>query len=418
MKNLARASIVALAMALAAGMSISSVSAAVRPLSQHPVMGYNTWYQFRTGMTQQTILKQAKYLVSTGLAATGYDYVNLDDGWMARERARDGALRWDVAKFPKGIPWLAARLHAMGLKFGIYEAIGQRTCQHFPGSWGHYAQDAKTFAGWGVDFVKIDECGGLPAKTTASTLTSDFRSYGADLRAADPQAVYSEELPIYSMGQPSFLSTVRASASFANMWRVAPDEKYTQPASYTILSHLADDLDLNSFAGPCRWNDLDMLVPGRQTAMPFDWGLQAEESQLSVWAEEASPLLISTDLPTLTPAELAALKNPLMITIDESGSQAQKAVTSGHIEAVMKGADGGLAVLLVNLGTATANGHFTLSQLGITTARASGDNVWTGKSTTFSGVSVRLAANQTALLVLKNCSAAECRVRVIHKQKR
>jgi hypothetical protein len=75
-------------------------------------------------------------------------------------------------------------------------------------------------------------------------------------------------------------------------------------------------------------------------------------------------------------------------------------------------------VLLVNLGTGTANGYFTLSQLGITTARASGDNVWTGKSTTFSGVSVRLAANQTELLVLKNCSAAECRVRVIHKRKR
>jgi alpha-galactosidase len=390
-----------LAIVIAREMSVMPTGAAPLPLSQRPVMGYNTWYQFRTDITERNILKQANYLVTTGLAATGYNYVNLDDGWMASKRTDNGALTWDAAKFPHGIPWLEARLHAMGLKFGIYEAIGKKTCQHFPGSWGHYAQDAKTFAQWGVDFVKIDECGGLPARTTVSRLTSDFRAYGSDLRATNPAVIYSEELPLCSMGKPGFLATARASPSFANMWRVAPDEEYTRPASYTILSHLADDLHLHRSAGPGHWNDLDMLVPGKQTAMPFDWSLQEEQSQLSVWAEEASPLLISTDLSTLSPAELAALKNPLMIAIDQSGAQAPKMVTSGHIEAVMKGADGGLAILLANLGARTASGHFTLSQLGITSARASGSNVWTGKTTTFSGVTVTLGAGQTTLLVLK-----------------
>lgn len=253
----------------------------------------------------------------------------------------------------------------------------------------------------GVDFVKIDECGGLPRRITASTLTSDFQSYGADLRAANPEVIYSEELPIRSMGKPGFISAVRASARFARMWRVTPDDNYTQPASYIILSHLTDDLHLYNYAGPGHWNDLDMLVPGKQKAMPFDWSLQEEQSQLSVWAEEASPLLISADLSTLTTAELAALKNPYMLAIDQSGAQASKAVTSGHVEAVVKEADAGLAILLVNLGTGTAKGHFRLSQLGITKAKAKDYNVWTGKTTTLSGVNVTLRAGQTTLIVLK-----------------
>ena len=102
-----------------------------------------------------------------------------------------------------------------------------------------------------------------------------------------------------------------------------------------------------------------MLVPGAPAAHPFGWSVADEESQLSVWAEEASPLLISTDLTTLTPAELAALENPDIIAIDQSGSQAATAVTSasGNIEAVVKNADGGRAVLFANLGTGTRYRH-------------------------------------------------------------
>ena len=194
----------------------------------------------------------------------GYNLVSLDDGWMASRRTADGALTWNAAKFPHGIPWLASQIHSLGVKFGIYGAIGTRTCQNLPGSWSHYKQDAQEFADWGTDFVKIDECGGLPTRTTTATLTQNFQDYGADLRAANPSEVYSAELPIYQMGKPGFLSTVKSSASFANMWRVTPDENYTRPASTTIIGHLAADLHLHAFAGPGHWNDLDMILPGRK----------------------------------------------------------------------------------------------------------------------------------------------------------
>jgi alpha-galactosidase len=329
---------------------------------------------------------------------------------MATSRTSDGSLTWNTAEFPDGIPWLAGQIHALGLKFGIYEAIGTRTCQGLPGSGGttasgnHYAQDAQTFANWGVDFVKVDECGGLPAGTTLSSLTTAFEQYGADLRADNPSVVYSEELPIYVLGQPSFTQAVQSSSTFASMWRVAADESPATSAPGTILGHLAADLHLHAFAGPGHWNDLDMLVPGTPAAHPFDWSLTDEESQLSVWAEEASPLLISTDLTTLTPDELAALKNPDIIAIDQSGSQPSVAVTSGHIEAVFKSADGGTAVLFANLGSGTSTGTFTLSQFGIDTPEAFGYNVWRNETTIFSGVTVTLPAGQTETMVMRPVS--------------
>ena len=183
-----------------------------------PVMGYNTWYQFRTSITESAVVRQAELLVSSGLAAAGYNCVNLDDGWMAAQRAANGELTGDAAKFPRGMPWLADQIHALGLRFGLYTAIGARTCQSLPGSWGHYDQDARAFASWGVDFVKVDDCGGLPPGISVEALTEHFRQFGACLRQHNPDVVYSQELPIHQIGKPSFRSSVRASAEFAHMW--------------------------------------------------------------------------------------------------------------------------------------------------------------------------------------------------------
>jgi alpha-galactosidase len=380
--------------------AVSPVAATAQAAATPP-LGYNTWYEYHAG-NEAVVLAQARALVSTGLAKAGYVYVNLDDGWLAAKRTPDGALTWNPALFPHGLPWLAGQLHAMGLKFGIYEAIGNQTCERYPGSWAHYAQDADTFAQWGVDFVKVDECGGLPTWMTPAKLTQEFQQYGADLRAANPHVVYSQELPIYTMPRTpgalpaDFLSTVRSSSQSANMWRVAADENPGRPAAYTIFGHLDADAHLYGFAGAGHWNDLDMLIPGVQK---FHWNFTAEQSQIAVWAEEASPLLISTNVATLTQAELSALENPVMINIDRSG-QASGGFMSGKVEVVVKNyAGGGKAVLLANRGTGTATGTIPVSQVGIKGA-ASVSDVWTGKTQLTSGVGYALAPGQTALLVV------------------
>jgi alpha-galactosidase len=371
-----------------------------------PVMGYNTWYQFRTSITESEVVRQAQLLVSSGLAAAGYNCVNLDDAWMAAGRAPDGELAWDVAKFPRGIPWLAGQIHALGLRFGIYTAIGARTCQSLPGSWGHYAQDAKTFASWGVDFVKVDMCGGLPAWTTVETLTEDFRQFGEHLRQHNPDVVYSQELPIYQIGKPGFRSTVRSSAEFAHMWRVAHDEYPLthENASPMILGHLAAALPLHSFAGPGHWNDLDMVAPGFPAS---GWTQQDLLNQLSVWAMEASPLLISADIGALPPAALAALKNPHMIAIDQSREQCSEVIMNGPIQALRKPDPlGGIAALFVNLGPETGTGRFSLPELGIASAPAIAHDVWTGNTLTLTEVSVTLGAGQTTLMQIKESGRA------------
>lgn len=366
-----------------------------------PVMGYNTWYQFRTSITEAEVVRQAQLMVSSGLAAAGYNCVNLDDGWMAAKRAANGELTGDAAKFPHGIAWLADQIHALGLRFGLYTAIGARTCQSLPGSWAHYEQDARTFASWGVDFVKVDDCGGLPAGTTVDMLTEDFRRFGEHLRQHNPEVVYSQELPVHQIGKPTFLPAVRASAESAHMWRVAHDEYPLShaDASAMILGHLAADLPLYPFAGPGHWNDLDMVAPAYPSS---GWTLADLHNQLSVWAMEASPLLISADIGALPSSALAALRNPHMIAIDQSGEQCSTVIMNGHIEALVKpDPKGGTAALFVNLGTDTGTGHFSLSQFGITAARASGYNVWTGSTTTFSDVSVTLEAGQATLVQVK-----------------
>lgn len=363
-----------------------------------PVMGYNTWYQFRTSITESEVLRQAQLLVSSGLAAAGYQCVNLDDGWMAAQRAADGELAWDAAKFPRGIPWLAGQVHALGLRFGLYTAIGSRTCQSLPGSWGHYDQDAAAFASWGIDFVKVDDCGGLPEETTLDALAEYFRDFGAKLRQHNPEVVYSQELPIHQIGRPGFLQAVSASAEFAHMWRVAHDEYPLthENAAPMILGHLAAALPLHPFAGPGHWNDLDMVAPGFPAS---GWTTADLHSQLSVWAMEASPLLISADIAALPPSALAALLNPHMIALDQSGEQCSTVIADADIEALMKPHPaGGIAVLFVNRGTDTGTGRFSLSQFGISSAEASGDNVWTGETAVFSEVSVTLEAGETLLV--------------------
>ena len=363
-----------------------------------PVMGWSTWYAFRTAVSETLVLQQAQELVSTGLAAAGYVTVNIDDGWMAASRDSAGNLQPDPAKFPGGMAALAAQVHALGLKFGIYTAIGTRTCQNLPGSWGHYGQDARTFAAWGVDFVKVDACGGYPSWATQATVTEDYRLFGYELRDANPSIVYSQELPIYAMNTSggNVQQAITDSSTFADMWRIAADEyPLTQANAYPmVLNHLAADLHQHAFAGPGHWNDLDMVAPGYPGS---GWLPQDLQNQMAVWAMEASPLLISADLTTLPVDALATLMNPHMIAVDQSGAQCATSVTEGHVQALVKSDPrGGQAVCFVNMGTGTASAAFTLTELGLPGPTATATDIWTGKATgPFSRVSINLAAGQT-----------------------
>src|SRR3954471_3446606 len=128
-------------------------------LARTPPMGWNSWYSYRCGVTEQGVMANARALVSSGLAARGYRYVNVDGCWEALKRGSKGSLRANPKTFPSGMAALGRSLHRMGLKFGIYTSAGPTICMHrHPGSYRHYRKDFRTFAKWKVDYVKVDWC--------------------------------------------------------------------------------------------------------------------------------------------------------------------------------------------------------------------------------------------------------------------
>jgi alpha-galactosidase len=310
-----------------------------------PPMGWNDWYQDRCGVTEAEILTSARELVRTGLAADGYNTVVIDDCWMARTRSATGALVADPATFPDGIAYVATVVHRLGLKLGLYASAGTATCAGRPGSYGHYAEDARTFANWGVDFVKLDYCY-LPSGSNPATL---FNQFGTALSAANQGIVYSQELPVSaakSPGSPAFTALVAASSVTSNMWRISPDERATVAAGVSITQHLESDLRLSSYASPGHWNDLDMLLAGNSV---FNYSLSQQEDQADVWAMESSPMIASGDLTSA--ASLAVLGNKKVIAIDQDGVQGRLVATQGSVDIVAKPG----SVMLVNTSSAPAD---------------------------------------------------------------
>lgn len=370
-------------------------------LALTPPMGWNSWYQYRCGVTQAEVLANAQALVSSGLAKLGYDYVNLDDCWMAPQRTASGQLQGDPTTFPNGIAWLASKLHSMGLKLGLYESFGDETCQRRPGSYGHYQQDAQTFASWGVDFLKFDYCG-VPPGTTSASLQSDYQQMSSALQATGHKIVFSEELPVgagdANPSNPNYLPYVALSSKIANMWRMAPDE--TTNFYSTVFGHLAADLPLASYAHPGAWNDMDMLLTGTSG---YNWTVQQQETQMSIWAEMASPLISSTDLTNMSATTKQILGNQAVIAVDQDplGKQGQLVAQNGTVDVVAKPlANGDVAVLLANTGSAPQQVSTDATTVGLHGAGAySVSDLWAGTTTETAGtISADVPAQSAVLL--------------------
>merc|ERR1712176_413864 len=159
------------------------------------------------------IKNMADMMVVGGWKEVGYTYVMLDDCWSSDKRSTSGELQPDPQRFPSGIKALADYVHKLGLKFGIYADYGNLTCGGYPGSLGHLETDAKTFASWGVDYVKVDGCYSDP-----KTMDEGFREFGRALNATGRPMVYQCEWPLYQSvnGIVPEYKSVRATC---NLWR-------------------------------------------------------------------------------------------------------------------------------------------------------------------------------------------------------
>src|SRR5450759_1144797 len=126
-------------------------------IAKTPPMGWNSWNKFHCDVSESLIMQMADAMVSSGMKDAGYEYVVIDDCWQV-SRDENGEIIPDKERFPHGIKYLADYIHSKGLKFGIYSCAGTLTCQKRPGGFGHEYQDARTYARWGVDYLKYDWC--------------------------------------------------------------------------------------------------------------------------------------------------------------------------------------------------------------------------------------------------------------------
>jgi alpha-galactosidase len=136
-------------------------------LGRTPQMGWNSWNSFKAAVNYTVVQEVLDLFDSLGLKKVGYEYISLDDGWASYNRTIDGYLQVNLTSFPRGIEALANEVHTHGLKLGLYGDSGHYTCAWRPGSWGFEERDAQTFANWGVDYLKYDNCGGFQSMTEA-----------------------------------------------------------------------------------------------------------------------------------------------------------------------------------------------------------------------------------------------------------
>jgi alpha-galactosidase len=340
--------VVAALAAAALGCCAGSAAALDNGVARRPPMGFNDWNAFGCKVNARLIERSADAMISSGMAAAGYRYVNIDDCWLTHARDAAGNLVPDPHKFPHGIGAVAAYVHARGLKLGIYEDAGAGTCGGFPGSYGHDRQDARTFAGWGVDYLKLDWC-----STDDLTPQSEYQRMRNALLATGRPIVFS--LSVWGVRDPWIWGP-----RTANLWRTTSDIK----DSWQSVMHItALNAPLWRYARPGGWNDPDMLEVGNGGMTDTEY-----RTHLSLWAEMAAPLIAGTDLRHMTAATRTILTNREVIAVDQDrlGVQGHPVLQLGATSIWAKPLAGGdVAVLMLNAGDTPAQVSAPLRALGL-----------------------------------------------------
>ena len=349
-------------------------------VAKTPPMGWNSWNYFFGKVTDKDIRDSADQIVSTGMKDAGYIYVNIDDTWQG-QRDADGNIQAN-SKFPD-MKALADYVHSKGLKIGIYSGPGPKTCAGYAGSLGHEEQDAKTYASWGIDYLKYDLCSFIPAVMMKQAPNDPAKQMEIMHAAYDKmaKALAATGRPIvFSFCQYGWDSVWEwAPAMGGNLWRTTDDIQPNWNSIYTLLSQQAG---LAKYAGPSHWNDPDMLEVGNGKL-----SLGEDRLHFSMWAMLSAPLLAGNDLPHMKPEVRDILTNRDVIAIDQDplGHQAQRVYSEGEVDLWLKHLSGGAtAIAVVNAGSdrvSTHPFHLDLAKLGLHGPQQ-GKDLWSGKDVT------------------------------------
>ncbi len=396
-----------------------------RTAAQTPPMGWSSWNAFRTEVDEAKVLGAAQTLVDSGLARLGYRYVNVDDGWWLKRRTDDGRLLVRTAIFPSAaVPGgdssfrpFTDRLHAMGLKAGLYSDIGRNACSqaydlqspNLPegttaerevGLYGHVDQDiALFFRDWGFDYLKVDACGiNVYAAGAPIVVQNDYRAFPplidqASINRTDVPQVRSLYANVaaairrYAPDGDAILSLCtwgsadvrRWGKEVGHLWRTSQDIT----PSWTRMLHNFDSASTRAlYAKPGAWNDPDMLFIGHGD---FDAKhLTEARSHFALWAIINAPLFIGYDLRGAPKSLMDIWSNADIVRVnqDPGGHQGVIAYASDDVQTIVKTlSNGHKAVVLFNRGLAPATMELTAVQMKLAAdAPFTLRDLWTGKT--------------------------------------
>jgi alpha-galactosidase len=359
---------------LAAALLVTAyIPASAQTIAAAPPMGWNSWNHFAGKVTDADVRAAADVLVSSGMRDAGYIYVNIDDTWQG-DRDASGVIHAN-SKFPD-MKALSDYVHSKGLKIGIYSSPGPQTCARYAGSYGHEEQDAKTYAEWGMDYLKYDLC--------------SFRELMRKEAPNDPQKAFAMQKAAYEKMHKALLAAGRpivyslcqygwndvwtwGTDVGGNLWRTTGDisDRYSSMAQIGF-----SQAGLSKYAGPGHWNDPDMLEIG-------NGGMTQEQyrQHMTLWVILAAPLLAGNDLSKMSPSTLALLTNREVIAVDQDplGKQGDRVSATGLSEIWAKPLSGDAkAVALFNRADKPASITLHLSEVGFGSGAKLRD-LWQGK---------------------------------------
>ena len=377
-------------------------------LAPTPPMGFMTWNFFAENIDEQKVKSVADALVSSGLKDAGYNYIFIDDCWQGGRDNRNNIIP-DAKKFPSGIKALADYVHSKGLKLGIYSDAAPLTCAGYTASLGFEEQDAKTFASWGIDYLKYDYCG---APADWQTAIARYEKMANALKKSGRDIAFG--ICEWGMRQP----WLWAKKAGGQLWRTTGDvrDKWKSIGAkslddlhgaygFGILDIVNENAPLHAYASPNGWNDPDMLVVGLygKKGPSGDLGgvgcTDVEyQSQMSLWCLMAAPLMISCDVRNMNEATKNILLNRDIIAIDQDalGKQAERKINNDTWQVFVKPlSNGDVALGILNVSDKTQTANINLAELGIAGKTKSFD-VW-GKTTAkiSNTIKVSVAAHET-----------------------
>lgn len=312
-------------------------------LAMTPPMGWNSWNTFETNIDEKLVKETADIMVSSGMAAAGYNYIVLDDGWMTRERDANGDLVPDPVKFPNGMKAVIDYVHSKGLKFGLYNCAGTQTCAGYPGTRGYEYQDARFYAKLGIDFLKYDWCNtqGITAKEAYTTMSNALKTAGKPIVFS--LCEWGDNQP-WEWGKP-----------IGNLWRISGDiypcfdcefkHEEGNWSSWGFMKIIEMRKDIRKYSGPDHWNDFDMMEVGDGMTNTED------KAHFTMWSMMASPLIAGNDFRKMSKETLAILTNKELIAVnqDKLGVQGFKYSAEEGLEVWVKPlSDGNWAVTFLN----------------------------------------------------------------------